>query len=233
MSDGIYAALSGAVAAGHALEVTANNLANVNTTGFKKERVSFQEVLAGTDTTQRQVNIEPGGTDMRTGVFKRTDAPLDVAISGPGFFAVQTPEGERYTRAGSFALSPDGTLVTQGGHPVLGASGPIRVDPSTAVTIAADGTVTSNNSEVGQLRVVDFADAAGCEHVGGSLFRANGAAPQTIPTKIENGTVELSNVNAVESMTELIMISRSYEHFTKAIQNHSEIDRLTVTELGR
>ena len=177
MTEGLYAALSGAIAEGRALEVTANNLANVSTSGFKKDRLSFREVLAGTNNTQRQVLIEPAGVDLRQGTFNRTNAPLDAAIIGPGFFAVQTPQGDRYTRAGSFALSTDGALVTPSGYPVLGKSGPIRVDAGATVNIGGDGTVTSNGTAVGQLRVVNFAEPAAIERVGASLRRATGAAP--------------------------------------------------------
>ena len=233
MANGIYAALSGAVAEARALEVAANNLANVSTTGFKKEKLSFREVLAGQDTTQRQVRIEPTGTDFTQGATTRTGAPLDAAILGPGFFVVRTPAGERYTRAGSFTLDAKGTLVTASGDPVLGAGGPINVSPGESVAIDPTGAVMKGDEEVGRLKVVDFADPQALQRLGDSQWSANGQTPTAVTTRLEPGALEQSNVNAVEGMTELIMISRAYEGFARTLENYNQVDQRTTTELGR
>ena len=234
MGDGIYSALSGAIAEARALEVAANNLANVSTTGFKKEKLSFREVLMGEDSTQRQVRIEPTGTDFAQGNITRTGGPLDAAILGPGFFAVSTPQGERYTRAGSFTLDPSGRLVTPAGFQVLGANGPVKVDTSEPVSIAPDGTLLSGTDPVARLKVVDFANPQALERLGDGLWGPSGQTPQPVAdAKLEPGALEQSNVNAVEGMTELILISRAYEAFASTLQSYRQVDSRTTTELGR
>lgn len=233
MGEGIYSALSGAIAEARALEVAANNLANVSTTGFKKEKLSFREVLAGQDSTQRQVRIEPTGTDFTQGATTRTGAPLDAAILGPGFFVVRTPAGEQYTRAGSFTLDQQGRLVTPAGYPVVGAGGPLTISTTDPVSIGTDGSLFCGKDVVGKLRIVDFADPQALERMGDGLWGANGQTPKAVQAQVEPGCLEQSNVNAVEGMTELILISRAYEAFARTLENYRAIDQRTTTELGR
>jgi flagellar basal-body rod protein FlgF len=234
MAEGIYAALAGAIAEQRALEVSANNLANVSTTGFKREVLSFREVLAGQNSTSRQVVVEPQGADFSQGTFARTGGNLDAAILGQGFFVVQTPQGERYTRAGAFTLSPDGTLVTAAGYPVLGSGGPIRVDPGKPASLRPDGSVTSGTEVQGTLRLVDFPDKKVLERAGENLWRSTTTtAPKPVEAHLEPGVLEQSNVNAIEGMTELIMISRAYEGFNNALQTYRDIDQRTANDLAK
>jgi flagellar basal-body rod protein FlgF len=234
MAEGIYAALAGAVAEQRALEVAANNLANVATTGFKREVLSFREILAGENSTSRQVVVEPQGADFTQGSLARTGGALDAAILGDGFFAVQTPQGERYTRAGAFTLKPDGTLVTASGYPVLGDGGPIRVDTDKRVSLGPDGSLTSGTDVVGKIRLVDFPNKKVLERAGENLWRSTDTtAPRRVETNLEPGVLEQSNVNAIEGMTELIMISRAYEGFNNALQTYRDIDQRTANDLAK
>jgi flagellar basal-body rod protein FlgF len=240
MADGIYAALTGAVAQAQALEVVSNNLANANTTGFKRDHVTFRESLARAqgripvDPTARHVAVDEIRPDFQPGTSRDTGNPLDVSVDGPGFFAIQTATGEQYTRAGAFRLLPDGVIATQEGDPVLGASGPIRVDPRRVFRLDERGTVWSDDKQVGHVRVVEFSRREGLSRQGGSLWAATPEAGTIeVTPRLRVGAIEQSNVNAVEAMTQLVWISRAYESFHRTIEVFRATDERTVTDLGR
>src|SRR6267378_5012229 len=192
------------------MDVVANNVANVNTTGYKSDRSLFQEYLAsgahednfvGSDRRVSYVQDRATFHDFSQGAAEETKNPLDVAIDGGGFLVVQTPAGERYTRDGGLQINNQGQLVTAGGNPVLGNSGPIVLQPTDKqVTIAADGNVTvlegTNriDSVRGKLRVVSFAQAQRLIKEGSNLYSAGegGAArPDTVST-VRQGFIEKS-----------------------------------------
>ena len=180
MENALLVGLSRQMALGRELDVIANNLANVSTTGFKARSSRFAEYLmpkARGDAFQasdRKVGfVVDRGTalDTTAGPIESTGNPLDVAIKGDAFFAVQTPAGERYTRAGSFQVNAAGQLVTNDGYPVLGDGGPLQFGPQeTGLAIAPDGTVSTSQGARGKLRLVRFDDAQALANEGANLF---------------------------------------------------------------
>ena len=185
-------------------------------------------------------------TDHSQGSTRSTQGSLDVAIAGDGFFVVQTPQGQRYTRAGSFEIGSNNQLVTKEGHAVLGTNGqPITIEgPSGAsrVKITSDGIVEMNATEaggvpneVGRLQVVSFADAKRLAKEGQNLFTAPGGdRPQPVATpNLQQGYLEMSNVNAVQEMVNLITAYRAYEIDSKAVQSEDSLLDKAVNEVGR
>nr|WP_320147966.1 flagellar basal-body rod protein FlgF [uncultured Anaeromusa sp.] len=259
MIRGIYAAASGMIAEGLRTDVTANNLANVNTTGFKKEiavNKDFEKMLLwrindGMETPQigsvgAGAAVDQIVTDHSQGSTRSTQGSLDVAIAGDGFFVVQTPQGQRYTRAGSFAVGANNQLVTMQGYAVLGRDGqPIVLEGpggGSRVNITSDGVVEMNATEaggvpteVGRLQVVSFADAKRLAKEGQNLFTAPGGdRPQPVATPdLQQGYLEMSNVNAVQEMVNLITAYRAYEIDSKAVQSEDSLLDKAVNEVGR
>ncbi len=212
------------------MEVIANNMANMNTTGFKGEKMMFVEHLtrsAGGETAlpqkfhfTRDVATIRDTTD---GDILSTGNTLDVAIAGAGYFVVQTPAGERYTRNGRFQLDQTGRVVTQEGHAVLTQSGPIVLGPrDTDVTIARDGTVSSGTGQMGKLRVVTFDNEMRLRQTGDTLFRSDDA-PRTVdrPTVMQ-GAIEGSNVKPIIEITHMIEVQRSYESLARFVDREDE-----------
>lgn len=237
--------LSGAVAQEQRLSVVANNLANANTVGFKKDQAAFETFLADSIRRPAQAGLEEAGlppvnmrgtgeraymrmagtfTDLSQGTLRPTNNPLDLAIEGPGFFVVETPQGERFTRAGNFQRNAEGALATQDGHPVLGRSGEIRVEGD--FTVADDGTVLSGGQPVGQLRLVRFDDPRSLEKAGANLFHAASGRPSDVKEedgiRVRQHVIEQSNVNMIDEMTRLIATERAYQMSAKALET---IDR--------
>ncbi len=232
MDRAIYVALSGVMMQERRLDVTTYNIANADTTGFKRESPLFATILSD---MVRTYPVESGvDIDLSQGAFRNSGNPLDVAIQGKGFFVVKTPWGERYTRQGSFTLDPDGTLVTQDGYPVLGEQGEIRVlGPS--VTIDEDGYVASDRALFGRLKVVSFADGADVRREG-SFFRVDDAdvvdGVLGAGVRVLQGYVESSNVNPVREMATMIEVMRRYETQTKMIQTLDEMTKKAIKDVA-
>ena len=241
MSSGIWLAASGASSQITALDATANNLANANTAGYKAEQAIFQEhLIAAVHAGRAQKEMRYSGVatvaaDMRNGPLQITNRPLDVAIDGEGFFAIGTPRGERYTRAGGFHLGPEGTLVTAQGYPVLdSAGGPLSIQPDARVmTISADGTLTVDDSEVGQIKVVKFQRLDGLEKDGEQLFRATPRAglPELVIPNLQAGALEMPNVSIVKGMTDLVSATRAFETLQRAVESFSQLERRAATDI--
>lgn len=251
MDNALLVGLSRQVALRRELDVIANNIANLNTTGFKGESVMFEQFL---DPTARHEQFP--GSDRRIafvmdratlqnfaqGPLQRTEAPLDVAIDGSGFFALQTPNGERYTRAGNFHLNPQGQLVTNSGHLVLGQGGPIVFEPTdTNIAIAADGTISASNAlgqigDRGKLRLVTFANPNQLTPQGDSVWSAgDGVAPQvatTATTRAVQGALEKSNVQAVREMNRMLEVTRAYTTVSSMQQRTDELRRKAIEKLA-
>ena len=239
-----YTLLSGQLGAMRAMEVLANNLANMATPGFRAERVQFETLvsteyskLSGgmTNTDVRTpsytssssfVGVKGTFTDMAQGGIETSGNPLDVAIQGKGFFVVNTPAGERYTRAGNFRLDPTGRLVTQQGHAVQGSSGDILVNGS-EVRISNEGAVLVDQIQVAQLRIVD-AKPENLRRESSMMFRlADGATVSDLDgAKVQGGALEGSNVNAVRELTDMIAASRLFESFQKSQESASRMNEL-------
>jgi flagellar basal-body rod protein FlgG len=241
------------------VEVIANNLANMNTTGFKEQRAEFQDLLYQNISTPGSATSDSGtllpsgiqlGAGVRTaavyrittqGDFKHTANPYDLAINGSGFFRVQQPDGtDAYTRAGNFGLSPEGQLVTEQGYTVA----PGIAIPTNALSIAvnAQGQVSANlpgqtaPQVVGTLELTRFANEAGLKAVGNNLFLetpASGSPQSGVPGStgygtIQEGFLEVSNVNPVEEITSLITAQRAYEMNSKVITAADEMLQATA-----
>ncbi len=235
------------------IDVISNNLANVNTVGFKRTRADFQDLMYqtlrppgadSTTTTKIPTGIQVGlGTRVaalekifRQGSFKQTGNPLDLAIEGKGFFKVQLPNGEiAYTRAGAFKLDDQGRIVTSDGYPL----DPVITIPPDAIdiSIGEDGTVSvlqpgnTTYTQVGQITLADFPNPAGLRAIGRNLFKetdTSGAPIEGTPGQDQFGTIaqgyiETSNVDVVEEMVNLIVAQRAYEANSKAIQTGDEM----------
>jgi flagellar basal-body rod protein FlgG len=254
MSGEIYMAAAAALAYEKRLEVVANNLANVNTAGFKRDAVSFQAYLATEAGLAQAVqppypNPQAGSnfwityesrTDFTPGPLKQTGNVCDLAVNGKGFFSAESPEGTRYTRRGNFALSADGILVTQEGWPVQGEGGEIRVDGRGAgaggpeLIVGADGTVRVNGRDVGKLRIEDFPQPGSLIKSGQGYFKAAGGGGEPLENcSIAQGFLEMSNVQAVSNMVEMIEILRGYESYQRIIRSVDEANSKSINEVGR
>jgi flagellar basal-body rod protein FlgF len=248
MSGGIYVAASGALLQQMRLDLLANNLANVNSPGYRADKPIFRVPADGAkgpgsgalNTNNRQ-SLSPYAPpfdsviDLSNGSLKKTGNPLDVAISGPGFFAVDTPDGEQYTRKGSFIVDVDGNLTTADGFPVLGEGGPISVKGS-QVSIDEAGNVSADGKVAGRLKLVSFRTPETLEKTGDALFKANDPAnpPQAAQAvSLSQGYLEQSNVNAVQTMTQLIETTRIFETYQKVIAAIDQADGKAVNDVGR
>jgi flagellar basal-body rod protein FlgF/flagellar basal-body rod protein FlgG len=243
VDSGFYAACAGLRAQGQALEVAAHNLANLNTTGFRGQQASFQTLLAiARPTVPNVLNLatnnfgvlEGTHTDLGPGSLQDTGNPLDVGIEGKSFFAIQTPQGTRYTRNGSFRVARSGELVTATGNPVLGENGPIRV-PAGGVSISSDGTLSVNNAVAGKIRLVEFAPETKLISEGEALLRApSGSELPARPGSVRQGVLESSNVNAIGAVMTLIGVQREAEMMQRALSLfHAEFNRIAANDLPR
>ena len=226
----IYVAASGVRSTMQRQEVLANNLANANTPGFRAETVAFRvaPVTGPGLPTRAFVAESTPGADFTPGVITTTGRPLDVAVQGQGFFAVQASDGnEAYTRNGGFHVNDQGLLQTLAGQLVLGDGGPISVPPNTTISIAADGSISGspagaakNVSPIGRLKLVNPA-GSDMARGGDALFRMkDGAeAPGDARVRVAAGAIEGSNVNAVETMVGMITLARQFEMQMKLMQS--------------
>lgn len=221
------------------LDVSANNVANSGTVGFRAQSVSFQEHLKP---EKVEVGVKPerplslvdvpfGFANPITGAFRVTGNPFDLAVQGNSYFVIQTPQGQRYTRDGSFNLDDKGRIVTLAGHPVLGEGGPIIVRSQDGpVGIDSVGRLSTIKGEIGSLRLVNFGPTANLQIIGGNLYQADQAPIGKSPdTKVLQGMLEQSNVNPTVEMSRIIEITRSYEAASKILkdsQDPSELNKL-------
>lgn len=241
--------LSRQIALQRELDVVANNIANLNTTGYKADNVTFGEYVMPVARANnfrsgdRQVSFTQDRTtwlDQSQGPVVQTGNPLDIAISGNAFLTVQTPQGERYTRNGALQLNSTGELVTSEGLRVIGQNGPIVLQPGDRnVSISTDGTVsvregTSNvDSQRGKLKLASFEDPRMLQKDGTSTFTTNGMQPQT-PTnvRINQGAIEKSNVHSVVAMTRMVEVTRTYTQVAQLLQQHSDMRRTAIQQLA-
>lgn len=243
MSD-IYVSASGAIARLQDLDVVANNLANVETTGFRRD-LSVFEVSIETALRDRANEAIPGASgrslagvsgatsDFGSGGISATGRPLDVAILGPGWFEVETPDGPRYTRAGSFAVDPSRQLVTPTGNPVSGTGGPLTLGNGVP-TISAGGEISDpSGAALGQLKLVDFERIDLLAKDGQNLYRAlPGANPVEIGPNLATGSIERSNVNAVEEMSRLVLLQRAFDASMQILQQQDRSTERLLQEIG-
>jgi len=224
------------------MDVVANNIANLNTTGFKSEQLLFEEYLMPVAKDrdfafpdQRLSFTEDWATihDMSTGAVTDTGNPLDLALNGEGFLTVQTPNGERYTKAGSLAIDATGTLVDLQGNPVLSEFGPIHFTPTESdIIIGSDGTVASSEGAKGRLRIVEFADPQAATREGNNLWAGGDPQPAT-QTRVVQGAIEKSNVSGIAEMTEMIRVQRAYESAAAMQDKQDDMRRNAIQRLGQ
>jgi flagellar basal body rod protein FlgG len=211
-------------------EVVSNNLANADTTGFKGERV-FASLLQG---SQGSVVAPQRATDYRSGALTTTDAPLDLALEGDGFFVVRTPAGERLTRGGSFRLDANGMVTDLEGNALLGDGGPITVPPG-KIEIRKDGVVRVEGKEVGRLRVETVPPGTQLQHDAGTRFLPDPTRTAMDPAarRVRQGTLEASNVDSVGSLVDLINIQRSYAAVQSTVKTFDGVMGTIANEIGK
>ena len=220
MSRDLFRSLSGSLAAQRRLEVVANNVANVSTTGFQAGRVTFEALGEGEaldDGFAMTATIRP---IRRPGPIEQTGNPTHVALEGPGYFAVQSGDETLLTRDGAFHVSPDGMLVNRDGLPVLSDFGAIVVPPGETVRITPQGEVLAD--ETGPIATLARFDGA-LEHAGGNLWRSTGLL-SPVETPVASGALEGSSVDPTAAMIELVEASRAFEMLQKAMQASDEMD---------
>ncbi len=245
MDSGLYAACAGLMARTDSLDAIANNLANTSTAGFRAREGSFSTVLAASSThplgsVLNQVTNNYGvlsSTRMNPGEGSMisTGNDMDFAIQGPGYFAVETANGTQYTRNGAFRVSPQGQLTTQTGEAVLGEGGIIQLLPG-AVSVSADGTISSNGAIAGRLKLVEFAPGTELQAAGSNFYTAPAASVQSASaaTTVSQGMLESSNVNPVESVVALIDAQRSAETMRHALSMFdTEMNKTAAQDLPR
>ena len=244
MDTTLYVGLSHQMAMRRNLDILANNIANMNTTAFKKESAIFQEYLMEMDNTDtpaaRDVAFVQDKAlirDFSEGNMRATGNPLDVAVNGKNFFRVRLPDGsEHYTRNGHFHLGEDGTLVTSSNHPVLDSGGqPIAFTPQdTKIDIADDGTVsTKERGIVAKLGVVTFDDLSKLEKVGESLFSSPVPASPAANYTVLQAMIEDSNVQPIIEMTNLMNIARRYQSVDQVLDQQQELESKAINRLSR
>lgn len=234
-------ATSRLVAQQRALDVVADNLANANTPGYKAERVQFSDWLSrqGSSTTP------PGGTpiaytqdratwrEQAAGTISHTGNPLDLALTGRGFFTVNTPAGPRLTRDGRFGLMPSGTVADTAGNAVLDSNGqPVQLAPTdTQITIAGDGTVSSQNGQIGKIGVVQPSNPMLLSAEGNTLFRSGSTTAPVASPALEQGAIEESNVQPVLEVTRMIDGERQFEFMAQFVQAKSDRQQNAIDKL--
>ncbi|MCP9471305.1 MAG: flagellar hook basal-body protein [Nitrospira sp.] len=253
MNRGIYPILSGALAHERRMQVFANNMANVNTAGFKQDQQAFKALLpprraivpaSGGHGLLSHVMARPMGvperayaapdrvtTTFEPGRIKLTGNPLDLAIQGEGFFEVQTPHGLRYTRNGMFSLDGRRRLVTNLGYPVMGTAGEIKI-PVGKLEITSQGAIKVDDKPVATIKLVEFPPDGMPQKVSEGLFASDKGGPAKRST-IEVGHIEESNVNVIGEMVKLMSGMRGYESAQKLIQTLDRMAETAIQEVGR
>lgn len=226
--------LSAAVAVERRLEAIAHNLANLNTPGFRREVTVLRNLSSGRGLYPQMVEVALRVPDLTPGPLRRTGNPLDLALGSEGFFAVQTPEGVRYSRRGCFRLDPEGYLVTSRGYKVLGQEGAVRIEGGSPVINEA-GDVMVGDEVVDTLRVVAFGDPTLLKAEGDGLFSYQGPEgdiKEVEDPQVKQGFLEGSNVSPIVEMARLIEVTRVFEAYQRALQTVDQLSRRALEEAG-
>lgn len=247
MSGSIFMATSGAEMQRIRMQILSNNLANINTSGYKEDRVAFRVPDDRLTSGAGHAGAEGEGgpsfssvipmtahTDYSCGPIQRTGNPFDLAIEGDGFFSVQTDEGVRYTRSGAFTVNQEGVLSTADGNPVLGEGGEISIDGG-EIEFDGSGNVVVDGAITDKLRVVEISDPAALKKIGKTLFQldeSKGTEETLDYGGVRQGFLEGSNVNAVKVMTDLIEVQRGYESYQKMIRTMGEMASRVISGVG-
>jgi flagellar basal-body rod protein FlgF len=250
MENGSLVGVSRQIALQRELDVIANNIANINTTGYKADNVVFQEHLMPVARANqfrpidRRISfVQDRATwiDQSQGPVEQTGNPLDVALSDGGFIAVQTPRGERYTRNGALQINGLGQLVTSEGLQVIGQSGPIVFQPNdNNISISTDGSISvregrnTTDTQRGKLKVVTFANSQQLQKDGTSTFApaANQQPQPATRVRVSQGVIEKSNVKSVLEMTRMVEVTRAYTNVAQVLQNQSDMRKSAIEKLA-
>jgi flagellar basal-body rod protein FlgG len=257
MRESMYSALFGAMSNEVRLNTISNNLANVNTTGFKKDAYSFQDTfqrfahdyLTDSRTNLHDKQIWPRAyvqarsrlaeqySDTSQGSLQATGNPLDVAITGAGFFKVRTPEGEFLTRSGSFRLTADGGLITEQGYQVMGGGDPITLPRDNKLTIDSRGVISADGVQVAALDVVDVSDPKSLQKKGANLFQIRkGSRAAEVPAdtaQVQQGFLEKSNVEIVGELVNMMEAQRAFEIYQKLMTTTDGMESLVINKVGQ
>ncbi len=242
----LYVSTSAVVARLHELDVVANNLANVETLGFKSDRAVFQSALesqirnadgelASGAPARAFVQTAGVATNHEPGKVVQTGGHLDAVIDGPGFFVVGTPEGVRYTRAGSFVVNAQGELATLDGHPVLGDGGPIRAGDRSLRILPSGELAEPNGTVVGRLRVEEFEDPGLLRKAGQNLFQA---PPEAVGLPVETprvlpGSLESSNVQPIRELATMLILQRSFDATMQVLRSDDQATDQLIREFSQ
>lgn len=230
----MISASSGLKARMESLEMLANNVANAGTAGFKSDR-EFYNVYTASE-AELPV-IEKQWTDHAQGTLLATGKPLDLAITGKGFFTVDGPNGPLYTRNGNFRMSPDGRILTADGHAVkvVRQDGrKVELDPQATVDIDGKGVIHQHGIEAGRLVLVEFGDESALAKAGNTYFKFDGPNPALAKAaEVHQGSLESSNVPASEAAVRLVNVMRQFEMLQRAMQIGGEMNRRAVEEVAK
>lgn len=232
-----YVALTRTSGLAKEMQSVANNIANLSTTGYRREGVIFAEEVQALPAEGGSVAMTEARarfTDSLQGSLEETGGSLDLAIEGDGYFTVMTPQGERLTRAGAFTRSADGTVVNMDGHPLLDEGGGEIVIPVEAksINIAADGTLSVDGDPAAKIGLVHPTDPTKVSREAGTLFKATATEPLE-DGRVVQGFLEQSNVNPISEMARMVEVQRAYEYGQKLMDQEDERIRLVVKTLGQ
>jgi len=242
METSTYIALSRQGGLRRQMDIVANNIANMNTAGFKGADMMFVEHLVKSRGGEKLLGTKLAYardiatlTNFSEGPMEKTDNPLDLAITGDGYFAVQTPQGERYTRNGRLKLDEGGQLVNQAGLPVLSSGGqPFILAPEdTEITVSRDGTVSTNNGNLGKLKIVRFENPQQLKRSAGGLYASESAPINVDQPSVTQGMLEGSNVQPIFEMARMIEIHRTYDSVRSFLEREDERMKNMVKEMAR
>ena len=239
MESSLYVGLSRQIVLNNAMTMVANNVANVNTAGYRTQNPMFQEYISNEryDKNDLSMVYDMGQYDTTSpGTMQLTGNPYDVALNGPGFMSIQTPSGEmQYTRAGNFTVNNNSELVTSSGYKVTGPGGDAIAIPagSREVKITEQGEVTADGNTVGRIGVFEFDNLQELKPAGNNLYSAPNPGRPATETKMVQGSLEGSNVNAIQETTRMIEILRTYQSTMRMLQNEQERQTTAITALAK
>lgn len=238
MENAAYVGLSYQVALERKMNIIANNVANMDTTGYKSHHTQFEEHISRKDRRDpiSMVHDLASYQNFQGGAITATGNPLDLALVGNGFFRVRTPGGEdMFTRNGRFMIDAQDRLVTSSGEFVLNQGGQPIVVPEgeTDLKFTPDGVVVGRQGEIDQLSISSFAEPQTLEAVGNNLFRSSAQPILDVQSRVQQGYIEGSNVNPIIEMTEMMKVQRSYQSMARMLQNDHDRQRDAITKLSR
>ena len=238
MDNALYTTLTRQSGLKRELQAIANNVANISTTGFRKEGVIFAEYIKAVADDQGSLSMASGNVrhiDLSQGTLSQTNGTFDLAIEGPGFFLIETADGEALTRAGAFSTNADGELVTMDGNRLLdGGGAPIFVPPdASSVAVARDGTLSADGQPQAQIGLFLPAEANDLIHRDGVLFTSEAGVVPTEEASIIQGFLEGSNVNAITEIARMIEVQHAYQAGKTFIEREDERIRSVMQTLGK